>query len=159
MHSARSTSIAAVIAGGLLAAGLGVAASAGTAARHNQHSPDSQHPTGPPVIHESFTLLACNEDTTIGEEGCSEHKIISLDHRIDVETSIAYHLLQGKAPRRDLDAAAAAWLAYRSADCTSQADVYAGGTEEPVAYAMCEVRSDAARLADVDAFVHALRSP
>ncbi|MCU1491524.1 MAG: hypothetical protein JWM85_2929 [Acidimicrobiaceae bacterium] len=63
-----------------------------------------------------------------------------------------YRLLTTATARRHLAAASATWLAYRRADCTSQADTYAGGSEALVAYVECLVQADGARTVNLRAF-------
>jgi hypothetical protein len=106
-------------------------------------------PLKPPVIHENFTLLPCNQNTTIGLEGC-------FDHRIDAEVAVIFGLLSSNPYRRDLTAAQGAWLAYRSADCQSQSDAYGGGSEATVLYASCLASSDQARITDLHGFYKVL---
>jgi uncharacterized protein YecT (DUF1311 family) len=108
---------------------------------------------GPPVITEHFKpLLACNPNTTVGMEGCGEHRVIAADSRLDADVRVISGLLSGGAARRDFSSAQAKWLAYRDADCASQSDVYEGGTEQPVAYVDCLAADDGARRADLKGF-------
>ncbi len=110
----------------------------------------SGKPIKPPVIHEDFIpLLPCNQDTTIGMEGCGERLTLARDKRIDREVALIFKLLGSNAPRRDLAAAQTAWLKYRSADCTSQSDVFKGGSLALVVYVGCFANDDLARIADL----------
>jgi uncharacterized protein YecT (DUF1311 family) len=95
-----------------------------------------------PVLKEKFTLLSCNKNTTIGLEGCAEHRIIALDKRIN---SLRHHvfLLLNHQAGRDFILAENDWFTYRQAMCTSESDINAGGSLEPVDFAQCLVRLDA----------------
>jgi uncharacterized protein YecT (DUF1311 family) len=96
----------------------------------------------PPVIKEEFTPLPCPKsraarETTIGLEGCAEQKILRTDARIDARARVIFRLLRDTTAKRRFAAAERAWLAYRRASCTSVADVYRGGSAQPVAFADC----------------------
>jgi uncharacterized protein YecT (DUF1311 family) len=102
--------------------------------------------TAPPVITENFKpVLACNPNTTIGMEGCGEHRVIAADTVLNADAKVIFDLLKGAGARRDFVSAQATWLAYRNADCKSQSDVYSGGSEQPVLYVDCLAGDDAAR--------------
>lgn len=106
----------------------------------------------PPVIVETFTLLACDSRTTLGIEGCLEHRTIVMDRRIDRDIALLFRLLHTDGERRRLVAAQESWIAYRQADCRSQADANAGGTLAGVDAATCELRDSTARHGDLRAF-------
>jgi uncharacterized protein YecT (DUF1311 family) len=111
-------------------------------------------PTALPAVPEAFTLLPCPKGTresTIAIEGCTEHKIVRLDKQVMATARAVLGTMSTAAGRRDLVAAQRTWITYRKAVCTSEADVYSGGTLAPVAYANCEVRLDKARIADLRA--------
>lgn len=111
-------------------------------------------PTALPTVPEAFTLLPCpahTPTTTLQIEGCSEHQIVKLDRRVEAAARTVLASLPAGAARRDLVAAQRNWIVYRRSACTSEADVYSGGTLAPVEYASCEVRIDRARLADLAA--------
>lgn len=95
----------------------------------------------PPVIEEEFTPLPCPRGraarTTVGAEGCLEKKILRTDARINSQARVIFRLLRDTTAKRRFVAAERAWLAYRRASCTSVADVYRGGSAEPVAFADC----------------------
>ena len=93
-----------------------------------------------PVIHETFTPLACpsKPTTTLQVEGCAEHKAIALDRTIDALNAKIFAKL-GEAGRRDFIDTNAAWVTYRDALCTTEASIYSGGSIQPVAYANCLV--------------------
>jgi uncharacterized protein YecT (DUF1311 family) len=115
----------------------------------------------PPVIHESFTLLACprHPQSTLALEGCAEHRIVATDHRIDAVAAMIFRRLFDDAARRHLIAAQSAWLAYRSADCTSRSDQYEGGTLAGLVAAQCTADQSAQRLKDLQQFAKALAGP
>ncbi len=110
----------------------------------------------PPVIVEPFTLLPCNAGTTIGMEGCAEHRIIAADKRIDREIRILFTVLHDNAARRRLAEAQTAWFLYRQADCRSQADINEGGSQSVVDAAICAVTDDKSRSTDLRGFYRAL---
>jgi uncharacterized protein YecT (DUF1311 family) len=101
-----------------------------------------------PVLKEDFTLLACNKKTTIGLEGCAEHRVIALDSRINTLRRDVFHLLDHQAGR-DFIVAENDWFTYRQAMCTSESDVNAGGSLQPVDFARCLVRLDAQHVSEL----------
>jgi len=112
---------------------------------------------GPPVITEPFRpVLACNPNTTLGMEGCGEHRVLAADARLNADVRAIFYLLASGTPRRDFVSAQGAWLTYRNADCRSQSDVYGGGSEQPVAYVNCLASDDAARRGDLKGFFASL---
>jgi uncharacterized protein YecT (DUF1311 family) len=113
-------------------------------------------PLQPPVIAEHFASLPCNQQTTVGMEGCGEREVLTADKRIDGEVGVLFKLLFNNAARQRLITAEAAWLTYRNADCLSQADIYEGGTQANVEYVACLVVEDKARSADLDLFYKGL---
>jgi hypothetical protein len=74
-----------------------------------------------PDVREDFTLLPCAKATTIGLEGCAEHRVLSLDHRIDQLAQEVLHLLPGATAKRGLVRAASEWAIYRRLTCSSAA--------------------------------------
>ena len=66
-----------------------------------------------------------------------EKKILRTDARINSQARVIFRLLRDTTAKRRFVAAERAWLAYRRASCTSVADVYRGGSAEPVAFADC----------------------
>jgi uncharacterized protein YecT (DUF1311 family) len=95
-----------------------------------------------PVLREKFTLLPCNKNTTIGLEGCAEHRIVALDRQVNTLRRTVFHQLNN-AVARDFILAENDWYRYRQAMCTSESDVNAGGSLQPVDFAQCLVRLDA----------------
>jgi uncharacterized protein YecT (DUF1311 family) len=109
-----------------------------------------------PVITEAFKLaLPCNQNTTVGQEGCGEHKVLAADNQLNADVKIIFDLLD-KAAGRAFVTAQTTWVTYRTEDCTSQADMYQGGTELPVAYVYCLASDDSSRRQDLKAFFDAL---
>jgi uncharacterized protein YecT (DUF1311 family) len=107
----------------------------------------------PPVIVEPFNPpFACNQQSNLGVTGCAEREVDTWDARIDAEVKFLFRFLYDNASRRHLVTAQAAWLAYRTADCTSQSDVYEGGTEQPIAYLQCLAADDRSRSTDLKGF-------
>jgi uncharacterized protein YecT (DUF1311 family) len=115
----------------------------------------------PPVIHESFTVLPCTgkprSRTTLELEGCAEHQILKTDKVIDALEKTIFHLLGTNSARRDLIAAASAWLNYRHSDCLSASDVYQGGTLAGVVFSDCFVARNKQRIKDLKTFENSLR--
>jgi uncharacterized protein YecT (DUF1311 family) len=109
-------------------------------------------PIKPPVITETFTVLPCDEDSTIGMEGCEEHQLVAADKRIDREVNLLFTILHDNAARRRLIQAQTAWFAYRQADSRSQADIYEGGSESVVAGLACALNDNKARSTDLYGF-------
>lgn len=95
-----------------------------------------------PVLHEPFTLLACNQLTTIGLEGCAEHQILHYDGLINHQREQLVATLRTAAARDAFINAEVNWTRYRSNFCSSEASADSGGTLYPVVYANCEVNSD-----------------
>jgi len=110
----------------------------------------------PPVITEAFTLLPCDQDSTIGMEGCAEHQLVAADKRIDKEVALLFAVLRDNAARRRLVQAQSAWFAYRQADARSHADIYEGGSESGVVSLTCAVNDDKARSTDLYGFFRGL---
>lgn len=95
-----------------------------------------------PLLHEQFTLLACNQATTIGLEGCAEHQILHYDGLINHQREQLVATLRTTAARDEFINAEVNWTRYRSNFCSSEASADSGGTLYPVVYATCEVSSD-----------------
>ena len=109
-----------------------------------------------PVITEDFKpVLPCNQDTTVGQEGCGEHEVLAADKQLNADVKIILDLL-GKGANRAYVTAQTTWITYRTEDCISQADIYQGGTELPVAYVYCLTSDDSSRRQDLKAFFSGL---
>jgi uncharacterized protein YecT (DUF1311 family) len=118
----------------------------------------------PPVIRESFTLLPCPTSkaeaaTTVGMEGCLEHEVVRTDRKIDAVVKQIFSSLGSDAARARLVKAQRAWLSYRTADCSSIADKYEGGTLVGVVASQCTADRSARHLVDVRSFLRLLRQP
>lgn len=104
--------------------------------------------TDPPTVTEEFTPLPCDPNTTVGMEGCAEHRILRADAVVDRRV----RLLWDKATpdgQVHLAAAQSAWQDYRKAACVSESDAFAGGTLAPVAAGQCELRLTLERAAEL----------
>ncbi|MHB1087815.1 MAG: lysozyme inhibitor LprI family protein [Acidimicrobiales bacterium] len=112
-----------------------------------------------PVLKEHFTLLACNQSTTIGLEGCAEHQIVALDAQINALRRHVFTSLTSTSARRNFVDAEVSWSAYRSSLCLSESSVYQGGTLAPVAYATCVVQGDRRHVVALREFEHQLSHP
>ncbi len=107
----------------------------------------------PPAITEQFKpVLPCNNNTTLGQEGCAEHEVVAADRQLNADIKVVFGLLADDTARQDFVAAQMAWTRYRSADCSSQSDVYEGGTEQPVLYGLCLASDDVSRRQDMKEF-------
>ena|GEM_PF-753875 len=111
----------------------------------------------PPVITETFNpVIGCNPNTTIGQEGCGEHRVLADDARLNADIKVVFGLLSGKVARRDFVIAQTTWLTYRRADCKSQSAPYQGGTEQPVVYVYCLGTDDISRRQELKEFYQGL---
>lgn len=126
----------------LIGAGTSIASSAGTLA--------------PPVITEPFTPLPCQRSTTLGLEGCAEGQLTTADRSINEQVNVLFHVIATARQRSSFVAVEAEWLKYRKADCTTVSAAFQGGTIAPVEYALCEVRDDEARSADLHSYFRLL---
>ncbi len=103
----------------------------------------------PPVISETFTHLPCNQNTTVGLEGCVEGRLLSTDRRLNEQVKLLFDLLPSAQRKRSFAAAEDEWFAYRKADCATFAAIFQGGTIAPVEYTQCEVHDDESRSTDL----------
>jgi uncharacterized protein YecT (DUF1311 family) len=146
-----------MVATAAILAGLGslVAVPAVASARDRQAAAASL--STPPVVTEKFGSppLACDQNTTVGLEGCGEHKVLADDKQLDADIRAIWGHLASKG-RQDFVVAQADWQTYRNADCQSQSDVYQGGTLAPVAYVNCLSTDDVSRRQDLKGFFEAL---
>jgi uncharacterized protein YecT (DUF1311 family) len=113
--------------------------------------------TSAPVIHESFTLLACPKRpaTTAQIEGCAEHRVLATDKTIDALNTKIFAKLR-KAGRATFVKTNADWVTYRNAACATEASIYSGGSVQPVAYANCLVSIDNSHVTELKAMLVAL---
>ena len=74
------------------------------------------------------------------------------DKQLTQDVKVIFGLLSTSSGRRDFVSAQTSWLAYRTKDCTSQSDVYQGGTGQPVVYGNCLANDDASRRLDLKSF-------
>lgn len=112
-----------------------------------------------PLLREVFTLLPCDQVTTIGLEGCAEHQILHLDASINTLRRHLFSTLRTSVSQKDFVDAEIAWTAYRSSSCHSEADIYQGGTLAPVVFANCLARSDQRHLIALHEFAAQLSHP
>lgn len=113
--------------------------------------------TSAPVIHESFTRLACPSKprTTLQIEGCAEHRVLALDRTIDSLNARVFATLS-RSGRAVFVRANTAWVSYRNGECTAQASIYRGGSIQPVAYVNCLVSIDGSHVSELKAMLTAL---
>jgi uncharacterized protein YecT (DUF1311 family) len=111
--------------------------------RSGHHQAARPRPPAPPVIREQFTPLLCPRGraagTTLGSEACLERQILRTDAEINARVRTIFRSLRDAIAKRKLVAAERSWLVYRKARCRSVADLYRGGTAQPVLYADCVV--------------------
>lgn len=105
----------------------------------------------PPVLGETFALLPCSQDTTLGLEGCAEHRILVLDSRINIWSREVFRHLYDNAARRRFIVAEVDWTAFRRAACLSEADTDEGGSLVAVDFANCVVRLDQQHVSELSA--------
>jgi len=118
---------------------------------------DASAAVSPPVITEPFKpVLACNRNTTIGMEGCGEHKVLAADRQLNADVGVIFDLLTSAGSRRDFVFAQTTWVSYRNADCRSQSDVYSGGSEQAVVYVLCLAAGDRLRRQNLKGFFTSL---
>lgn len=111
------------------------------------------------MLREVFTTLPCNQVTTIGLEGCAEHQILGLDRRINNLRRRLFAALRTATPQADFVAGEAAWTAYRSSLCLSEAGAYQSGSLAPVVFANCLVHGDQRHLVTLREFKAQLSQP
>ena len=102
-------------------------------------------------IREAFTLLPCSKATTIGTEGCAEHRILALDGRIDTSRQRVLHYLRTRVAKRHFARAEWDWFAFRQSNCLSEADAYQGGSLAPVVFADCLIHINQQHLIELAA--------
>jgi uncharacterized protein YecT (DUF1311 family) len=125
----------------------------------------------PPVIHEGFTLPCTRQQTTLGMEGCQQHRLVKLDKTIDQAERVLFTMLKNEAAvygpsqgatyttqveQRLIDAQDA-WFAYQLAECRSESDTFLGGSGAPLVAGDCRIKLDQQRLGQLKAFYLALR--
>jgi uncharacterized protein YecT (DUF1311 family) len=126
---------------------------------HSQHSASTTttatSPTGSekklvvPIVRESFTLLACSKDSTLGLEGCAEHHILALDITVNALRHEIFAHLYNSTARKDFIVAEDDWFTYRQVTCASESDVNEGGSLVPVDFADCVIQLDKQHIADL----------
>ena len=116
----------------------------------------------PPVVEEQFSALPCPKDpaarqTTLGLQGCLGQRILKTDATINARVRAIFSKLHDDTGRRKLIAAERAWLSYRELGCRSVADVYRGGSLQPVAYLECVAGRNDVHVGDLAAFLETLK--
>lgn len=116
----------------------------------------------PPVITEPFTPLPCPKDpaerqTTLGIKACLAQRILRSDAKINTLVKAIFGKQPDDTGRRKVIAAEKAWLTYRDAACSSEADVYRGGTAQPVAYLTCTAVRNDTHAKELSAFLEQLK--
>ena len=97
---------------------------------------------------EVFTPLPCNPNTTVGMEGCAEHRILRADAVVNRRVQLIWDRSTA-AGQSHLADAQTAWVAYRKAACLSESDKYAGGSLAPVVAGQCSLRLTLRRAVDL----------
>jgi uncharacterized protein YecT (DUF1311 family) len=116
----------------------------------------------PPVIKESFSSLPCPagraaRQTTVGAEGCLEQRILRTDAAINMRVRTILGLVGDRVAKRRFIAGERAWRAYRQKGCETVADVYRGGSAQPLAFASCELARNRTHVRELAAFEEVLR--
>jgi len=106
----------------------------------------------PPFVTEPAGLVPqCNQNTQVGLDGCAYRQLLAADKLLNMDIRVVWVLL-GISERSDFVGAQGLWLKYRSADCTSQADLFQGGSIQPMEYTACLAGDDALRREDLKSF-------
>jgi hypothetical protein len=74
------------------------------------------------------------------------------DAQIDARARAIFRLVGDTTGRRKFLAGETAWLVYRQASCNSVADVYRGGTAQPLAFGACVVSRNRQHLKELAGF-------
>jgi uncharacterized protein YecT (DUF1311 family) len=113
----------------------------------------------PPVIHESWTPLACpaHPSSTVATEGCLERAVSRSDRVIGGKAAAVFRLIRREQDRASFVSGEHAWLSYRRRSCTAVASRCTGGTAEPIAFLSCEKRLNARHIVDLAAAAQLLR--
>ncbi len=101
---------------------------------------DAPSPLAVPRLVETFTVLPCAPNTTVGMEGCKEHQVLALDgtiNRLRVAIDAASPISAGV-----FDAHERAWYQARQRHCRAVAARDAGGSIEPVVFGACLIDAD-----------------
>jgi uncharacterized protein YecT (DUF1311 family) len=106
---------------------------------------------GPPVIRESFTVLACpaHPVSTLDLEGCAEQALLRSDRMINARARKIFGFLRPNAARDAFVRGEQSWLEYRQSSCAAESSKYAGGSLESVAFARCEHSRNRAHLSEL----------
>jgi uncharacterized protein YecT (DUF1311 family) len=115
-----------------------------------------------PVISESINPLPCPRNrrarqTTLGARACLNKVILRTDAAINARTKAIFRLLRDRTGKMRFLAAERAWLSYRTASCRSEADVYRGGSAQPILFADCVVRRNRTHLKELGSINDFLR--
>jgi uncharacterized protein YecT (DUF1311 family) len=141
IHKAMAGTAAILAAAGMAIAATGTSTSAATSRLK------------PPLVTETFgSPLPCDPNTTIGQEGCGERKVLAADKQLNADITVVFSLLGTGQAQRDFVTAERDWATFRRADCTGQSDVYLGGSEQPVVFVSCLASEDSLRRQDLKAF-------
>ena len=116
----------------------------------------STHSSGPPLITENFSPLACHSNTTLGLEGCAEARLTRADLLVNRELYVTFSQLTTADARRAFDRSEISWMTYRRNACLSVSAIFAGGTIAPLEFADCEVTADQNRSRDLHFFYRLL---
>jgi uncharacterized protein YecT (DUF1311 family) len=115
----------------------------------------------PPVVHEQFTLLPCppKQVSTLDYEGCAEHAIVRLDHRIDALARQIFGRIRTKDGRVAFVRSEARWLSYRKGSCEAESSKYAGGTLAGLVDAQCTADRSRTHVGDLTSLLKTLKAP
>jgi len=82
-------------------------------------------------------------------EGCAEHQINDSDAKINDLGKSIFVILKDEAARERFVEGQQAWLAYRHAECSGEADVNEGGSLAVVDFGVCEERINDQRTSEL----------
>ena len=103
----------------------------------------------PPLVPIASTRgVTCNKNTQIGLDGCAALAAAAADKRLDADIRAVW-ARESSYQRADFARAQRDWATYRTADCTSQTDLYRGGSILPMELGYCQAREDGLRRQDL----------
>jgi len=152
LHRQTGNALGAVALTAGLALGVGVPAVPARVPAHEGGPGPVRAAPAPPQVTERFKgSEPCDQQTQLGLDGCAATKVLAADRLLNSQIRVVWSVLPSVG-RRDFVNAQAAWARYRTADCESQSEVYAGGSAQPMAYLFCLAADDASRGQDLRGF-------
>jgi uncharacterized protein YecT (DUF1311 family) len=111
-----------------------------------------------PVIEETISGGACpasptKRRTTYGELICYSNLILRSDDQINMTVKKIFNLIRGREIRLRFTTGERMWIRYRRISCEAQANLYKGGSEEPIMYRSCIVEKNRTHLEELRPFL------